>query len=201
MNQIHGSDTRTAPPATFDDAGRRATRDRHVEDPGSSQAPTARRVRPSRRLAVLVGAVLIAAFATGCFPTGPVEAWVPDFDGDGKISNDEVEFQKALIINEAVAAVETQRRRVQNHPFLTCVRRHESDHGPAPYIGGYGAKNPRSSASGAYQFLDSTWRNVAPRAGHPGYSSARYAPWWVQDAVAMYVVNTGGKSAWRGTGC
>jgi len=90
---------------------------------------------------------------------------------------------------------------VQLHPFLTCVRHHESDNGAYPYANGYGAQNPRSSASGAYQFIDSTWRTVSARAGHPGFSSAAQAPWWVQDAVALYVVNNGGKSAWNGTGC
>lgn len=36
------------------------------------------------------------------------------------------------------------------------------------------AHNPTSSASGGYQFLDSTW------AGHRGYPSADAAPAWVQ---------------------
>lgn len=87
------------------------------------------------------------------------------------------------------------------HPFLVCVRRHESDRGAYPHARGYQAQNPRSTASGAYQFLDSTWRNVSARAGHGGYSKARHAPMHVQDAVALYTVNSGGRSAWNGTGC
>lgn len=87
------------------------------------------------------------------------------------------------------------------HPFLVCVRRHESDRGSYPHARGYQAQNPRSTASGAYQFLDSTWRNVSPRAGYPGYAKARHAPVHVQDAVALYLVNNGGRSAWNGTGC
>ena len=75
------------------------------------------------------------------------------------------------------------------------------DNGAHPYTNGYTAHNARSSASGAYQFLDSTWRNVSARSGHGGYSKARYAPWYVQDAVALYLVNNGGRSAWNGTGC
>jgi len=138
---------------------------------------------------------------TGCFPTGPVESWVADFNQDGTISANEVEFQKSIIIQEAVAAIEAGRRSTQNHPFLTCVRRHESDNGAYPYINGYGAKNPSSSASGAYQFINSTWRTASARAGHGGYGSAAQAPWWVQDAVAIDVVNSGGRSAWNGTGC
>jgi hypothetical protein len=78
--------------------------------------------------------------------------------------------------------------------FLACVRRHESG-------GNYQAKNPVSTASGAYQFLDSTWRTMSARAGHSGWGSARHAPPHVQDAVAIYTVNSGWRSAWNGTGC
>jgi hypothetical protein len=78
--------------------------------------------------------------------------------------------------------------------FLACVRRHESG-------GNYQAKNPTSTASGAYQFLDSTWLTMSARAGHSGWGSARYAPPWVQDAVAVFTVNSGWRSAWNGTGC
>jgi hypothetical protein len=78
--------------------------------------------------------------------------------------------------------------------FLACVRRHESG-------GDYTAKNPNSTASGAYQYLDSTWRTMSARAGHRGWSSARYAPPHIQDAVAIYTVNSGWRSAWNGTGC
>ena len=78
--------------------------------------------------------------------------------------------------------------------FLACVRRHESG-------GNYQAKNPHSTASGAYQFLNSTWRTMSARAGHGGYPTARSAPPWVQDAVAQYTVDSGWRSAWNGTGC
>lgn len=44
--------------------------------------------------------------------------------------------------------------------------------------GDYSAQNPSSSASGAWQFLDSTW------AGFGGYSRAVFAPPDVQDARA-----------------
>jgi len=170
-------------------------------DSSSPKAPAARRTRRTRRVGLLAGAAMIAVLGTGCFPTGPVETWVPDFNSDGKISNDEVDFQKQVIVNQVVAAVEQGRREVQSHPFLTCVRRHESDNGAHPYTNGYTAHNARSSASGAYQFLDSTWRNSSARAGLAGYASADQAPWYIQDAVALYVYNNGGKSAWNGTGC
>ena len=97
--------------------------------------------------------------------------------------------------------VEASRRSTQLHPFLTCVRHHESDRGAYPHINGYGAQNPDSTASGAYQFVDGTWRNVSAKAGYPGYATAAHAPWYVQDAVALWLYNNGGKSAWNGTGC
>lgn len=78
--------------------------------------------------------------------------------------------------------------------FLACVRRHESG-------GNYRAENPVSTASGAYQFLDSTWLTMSARAGHRGWGHAASAPPHVQDAVAQYTVNSGWSSAWNGTGC
>lgn len=102
---------------------------------------------------------------------------------------------------EAVRRVHHHRLSVQQHPFLACVRHHESDRGPWPHTNGYTAQNPYSSASGAYQFIDGTWRNVSVRAGHPGYARASHAPWYVQDEVALWLYNNGGRSAWAGTGC
>jgi muramidase (phage lysozyme) len=167
----------------------------------SQQVPAGRSSRRNRRVGVLAGAALMAIMATGCFPTGPVETWVPDFNGDGAISSNEVEAQKQAIVSEYVAAVEAQQRAVQKHPFLVCVRRHESDRGGYPHINGYAAQNPRSTASGAYQFLSSSWRTFSARAGHPGYATAAQAPWHVQDAVALYTLNSGWRSAWNGSGC
>ena len=138
-----------------------------------------------------VGVLAGAAITCSRSPAAtPVEQWVPDFNGDGQIDQSEINHQQAKIAQ----AVEGQRRAVQAHPFLSCVRAHESG-------GNYAAQNPRSTASGAYQFLDSTWRNVSARSGHPGYARAAHAPWHVQDAVALWLYNNGGRSAWRGTGC
>ncbi len=137
---------------------------------------------------MLAGAVVALFLLTGC--NLPVEKWVTDFNGDGHIDQSEISRAQA----EILTAIAAQRRAVQAHPFLSCVRAHESG-------GNYTAQNPRSSASGAYQFLDSTWRNVSVKSGHPGYSRASHAPWHVQDAVALWLYNNGGRSAWAGTGC
>jgi hypothetical protein len=77
----------------------------------------------------------------------------------------------------------------------SCIRQHESHHN-------YKAHNPRSSAAGAYQFLDGTWRGNAkfvPEA--KSYSSASHAPNWVQDLVFIHSIQQGGIRAWHGTWC
>jgi len=53
------------------------------------------------------------------------------------------------------------------------------------------ARNPRSTASGKWQFLRSTWAN------HRGYRDAYLAPEWVQDERARQLWNHGrGCSHW-----
>lgn len=160
-------------------------------DTSSPAAPAARR-RHGRRLGIFAGAMVGLFLLAGC--NVPVEQWVPDFNGDGRIDQTEIDQQKAEIARQVIVTIEAQRRAVQAHPFLSCVRAHESG-------GNYAAKNPGSSASGAYQFIDSTWRTVSARAGHAGYARASAAPWWVQDAVALWLYSNGGRSAWAGTGC
>lgn len=116
-------------------------------------------------------------------------------------------YRNATPEQQQTIVAELQRQQAQrpawpsHHPFLTCVRHHESDRGPWPHANGYRAENPYSSASGAYQFIDSTWRNVSARAGHPGWTHAAHAPEHIQDAVALWLYNNGGRSAWTGTGC
>jgi hypothetical protein len=151
----------------------------------------------------LAGLLIVGAITlTGCLPGVPLESWVPDANGDGAIDQHETAAESARLATVFTQAIEKHRREIQRHPFLTCVRHHESDRtGSYPHIGGYRAQNPSSSASGAYQFLDSTWRGASARAGYPGYAKAKNAPWYVQDAVALHVVRTGGRSAWNGTGC
>lgn len=55
--------------------------------------------------------------------------------------------------------------------------------------GNYTAKNPGSSASGAYQFIDPTWNNLTRRYGiGTQYGSAYLAPASVQDQVAKLYI-------------
>lgn len=55
----------------------------------------------------------------------------------------------------------------------------------------YTAQNRRSTASGAWQFLDSSWANFA------GYPRAYLAPPDVQDQKAMNVYNAVGTRPWN----
>lgn len=104
---------------------------------------------------------------------------------------------------DAVNTTISARNAIRLDPFLTCVRHHESDRGQWPYVGGYStAENPRSTASGAYQFLDSTWTVASTQAGYGGYRRALDAPDWIQDAVAYdLAIVRGQRSHWHGTGC
>lgn len=59
--------------------------------------------------------------------------------------------------------------------------------------GSYTAVNPSSGASGAYQFLDSTWRTVPASAG---YATAAAAPPVVQDRAAAQLFAREGSAPW-----
>lgn len=59
--------------------------------------------------------------------------------------------------------------------------------------GDYTAQNPTSTASGAYQFLDSTWQSMDAAAG---YSRAADAPESVQDAAAIELYTEQGTTPW-----
>jgi hypothetical protein len=81
------------------------------------------------------------------------------------------------------------------HPFLKCTRAHESDS-----AGGYQAHSPDGLYHGAYQFLQSTWNNVARMAGRPDLIGVNPANASVadQDALAMWLYNHSGKGPWGG---
>ena len=74
----------------------------------------------------------------------------------------------------------------------------ESGSGPnSP--GSYTAQNPRSSASGRYQFLDSTFQSLDAA---EGYSRAADAPPAVQDAAARELLAEQGTTPWNASrGC
>src|SRR6478735_7470380 len=130
-----------------------------------STTTDARARRSGRRATLAALTILGAILMTGCLPGTPLESWVPDSNGDGAIDQAEMNAESARLAAVFNQALETHRREVQRHPFLTCVRHHESDRtGAYPHIRGYTAQNPGSTASGAYQFLDSTWRGASARA-------------------------------------
>jgi hypothetical protein len=83
--------------------------------------------------------------------------------------------------------------------FGRCVINHESRYAkPSPYR----AQNPHSTASGAYQFINKTWRHYQTLAGFGGrYSRAKYAPPLVQDLVFAAAIKRGHYYHWRGTHC
>jgi hypothetical protein len=56
--------------------------------------------------------------------------------------------------------------------------------------GNYQAQNHYSTASGAYQFLDSTWNSFG------GYKKARHAPANLQDEKALATFQSSGTSPW-----
>ena len=151
-----------------------------------------------KRVVTVVAAVLALQAISACTPA-QVQAYL-DAPRD-KQEQIKAELNRQAQERAFYQGIVDAQRNVRLHPFLVCVRHHESDRGGYPHTNGYQAQNPRSSASGAYQFIDSTWRNVSARAGHGGYPTAASAPPEVQDQVAMWLYNNGGKSAWNGTGC
>jgi hypothetical protein len=79
--------------------------------------------------------------------------------------------------------------------FLRCTRGHESD-----TAGGYHAVSPDGVYRGAYQFLRSTWNNVARAAGRPdlvGIDPATVAP-ADQDQIALFLFQHAGPAPWGG---
>lgn len=79
--------------------------------------------------------------------------------------------------------------------FLRCTRAHESDG-----AGGYRAVSPDGVYRGAYQFLRSTWNNVARAAGRSdlvGVDPAAASP-ADQDQLALFLFRRSGPGPWGG---
>lgn len=79
--------------------------------------------------------------------------------------------------------------------FLACTRSHESDS-----AGGYAAVSPDGVYRGAYQFLRSTWDNVARMAGRSdlvGVDPAQASP-ASQDELALALYHSQGAAPWGG---
>ncbi|MBA2706119.1 MAG: transglycosylase family protein [Blastocatellia bacterium] len=57
--------------------------------------------------------------------------------------------------------------------------------------GNYQAQNSRSTASGAYQFIDGTWAN------YKGYQKAKHAPNHIQDEKALLTYQRSGTTPWN----
>lgn len=89
------------------------------------------------------------------------------------------------------------------HPTLVCIRANESAVGyPYPNDQNYHITNQAgSSASGAYQILDGTWRQFLREMGRAGeYSRAKDAPEYYQDMVAEWAIIDPGKYKHHWTG-
>lgn len=67
--------------------------------------------------------------------------------------------------------------------------------------GDYTAKNPSSSASGAYQFTTSTWQSYAGPQISSQYPTAADAPAAIQDSVFATAVAKNGLNDWTCPGC
>lgn len=91
----------------------------------------------------------------------------------------------ALVIGAGFAAAPAQAADT-GIPALEAIKSCESG-------GNYSAVNASSGASGAYQFLDSTWQSMSAAAG---YATAASAPESVQDAAAIELYNAQGTTPW-----
>jgi hypothetical protein len=84
--------------------------------------------------------------------------------------------------------------------LLARIRGCESGGGNPHAPGDYGADNPYSSASGAFQVTDATWRSWRVTYGSgtnaASYARAKHAPPAVQDTVVVRAFNAQGTRPW-----
>lgn len=108
----------------------------------------------------------------------------------------------------------------KHRAFAKCVLRHETGAVLHNKDSREDAKNPISSASGRWQFLDNSWRHggshmVRERLRdfdvpkkeakrirkHLAATPIRKWDGWFQDVLAVEVIERGGHHHWTGTGC
>jgi len=98
--------------------------------------------------------------------------------GDAEISKELNKEDATKISGTAVSSNAQTPVAVSNQAILETIRMKESGND-------YGAQNPESTASGAYQFIDATWQALTNKYGiGTEYSKAKQAPPAIQDAVA-----------------
>jgi hypothetical protein len=114
------------------------------------------------------------------------QAGVSDAEIAKEINNPDATPTRGAIAG-APALSDSQRQNLDPIPadvekILAAIRTKESG-------GNYAAQNPVSTASGAYQFIDSTWRSLTSTYGiGTEYPKAKLAPPEIQDAVAAKYV-------------
>jgi hypothetical protein len=89
-------------------------------------------------------------------------------------------------VHDVPGATEEERRQLQD------IREREN-------AGSYTGKNPSTSASGAYQMIDETWRRWAQAVGirTDRYPTAQDAPDAMQDVAALHGLRTEGLTPWK----
>ncbi len=130
------------------------------------------------------GAPSVTAGADPLFPQHPVIGLATRAGGGAWLATTYV----------ATAPVVVQQQPSQD-AFLKCTRAHESD-----TAGGYRAVSSDGVYRGAYQFLRSTWNNVARAAGRAdlvGVDPAAASP-ADQDAIALFLFHQAGPAPWGG---
>jgi hypothetical protein len=105
------------------------------------------------------------------------EPWTADLEFPTAGQSEDLNYGSSQMLSGVYAGDE---KAVDN--ILAALKYKESS-------GNYSAKNPKSTARGAYQFIDSTWRSLTKQYGvGTEYSNAQSAPDRVQDAVARAYV-------------
>jgi len=150
-----------------------------------------------KRIAILLAALLFPLGAAACTPE-QFRAWWTLQGGDGAALTEPQAQEGAEISTtwwEVALTTTTTAKPVPQRPplppFLICVRHRESR-------GQYDAHNASSGASGAFQFLQTTWNNTARHAGRYDLVGiqARWASPTDQDLMALHLLAWYGTSPW-----